>query len=270
MSADPTITATAPATPAPLLTLEYATLPECFGIEIADDGYRSLLHVPPAPSWRFLPRGLLAATAVFCAMTAVTVLWPLTRPRVPWPVVLVNASFYGLGAAALLVVAYVRRFQSRTFIVTADRVIVHLHTPLLGQDVTHWDRAGVRGAAFDRAGNKLHLHLAGDREPVRLPVSPDPDVTRYVVGQLIVALGRRHAPWPGRSLAPTPADETAVGSPRRTRTPAALGAMTLLGATFVVSRGAAVAAVTAVVAVVAIRAVRGRLGRRCRSALGRG
>lgn len=186
-------------TSAPLL--QYPDLPARWGIAIEEDRQRFRLVVPPVPGWRYLSRGYSIALAVAVALLAVHVIAGARMSGAEWVTMIVPVAMDGAVIFAVLVMAVSRLCRWLTFEVSADRLRFVPRWSFGSASRADWARADVLEVKQNLSNGKLLMRTRGE-DMLDIFISPNREVTAYVVARLNEAMGRTFEAGPREAVEP--------------------------------------------------------------------
>lgn len=162
--------------------LPYATAP-VDALVVEHDAHHLRVTVPPARSWRTLPRGYSRSLSVLLLLEV----WILTQALFSSPddrnAILPSAFVYALVISLILLCAFLRLQTWFTFILTADDLFLHRRLGRITRSVTRWPRSYLLEVRHNQLENRLILRLK-DQDALNLRVSPLPEVTAQVARHL--------------------------------------------------------------------------------------
>lgn len=219
---------------APIATLPYADLPTRWGITVDRTPESLRVVIPPVPSIKELPRGLLFGMVTVATLLAmiVVITFNTPGPRRDDPMGLyVNLGIYGGILLIQIVIAWAR--LSRRLVIELDSSSFKLRrVSRSGRAISErtWPRQQIGGVKYNPSNGKLLVRIIGI-DMLDIDVSRKREVTEFVASTLDDAL-REIAP--SQALQPAAWDSlTWVSPPLRN----AVARRTLVGITCVMIVG---------------------------------
>lgn len=189
-----------------LPTLQYADLPSRWGISVQRLPAGLRVIVPPVKSWRYLPRGYLAAVLI-CGGMSCWFIWMALGPQGREPGLVPNAIIYGCIGLGILAKAVWRLRHQIVFDVTREQLTVASLDPWGRGERTSWQKREIGDVKFNPYNGKLLIRITGD-DLLEYPICPQREVTRWVAETVRSAVfDEEFAPSqaPGGGLADFPA-----------------------------------------------------------------
>jgi hypothetical protein len=175
--------------------LEYPDLLTRWGIAVEEDARGMRIVIPPVPAWRLLPRSYKFGLSILASMVAfhAATIFRSIGTGARWTDFVPPFVLDALGICIVLTMAYLRLYRRVTFEVTANRLRFASQNLLAGTG--DWPREDVIEIRLNEVNGKLIVRARG-RDMSEFFISPERQVTRYVIEQLNAAMKKAYEPVP--------------------------------------------------------------------------